>query len=149
VAVDRSATALREARAMAKRRGVTNVEWKRGDIERLPLGDASLDVAMLSQALHHAERPDRAVAEAARVVRPGGRVLVLELRRHDQLWTRERLGDRWPGFEDEALARLLRDAGLRDVKVEVGASLRGDPFTVLVASGRAPDRRQGRKDASQ
>ena len=142
VAVDRSTEAIREARDMARRRGVRNVEWKRGDIERLPLPDSMLDVALLSQSLHHAEDPARALTEAARVVRPGGRVLVMDLRRHDQAWTRERLGDRWPGFEDEALSRLLTGAGLENVKVEVGASLRGDPFTVLVASGRKPARRR-------
>ena len=139
VGVDRSLAVLKQARALACRRRVTNVEWKRGDLEQVPLGDASVDVAVLSQALHHAADPGRALAEAARIVRPGGRVLVLDLRVHDQAWVRERLGDRWLGFEDTALERLMTAAGLADVNVGVGARKAGDPFAVLVASGRKGD----------
>ena len=68
--VDRSAAVLGEARTLARRRGVGNVVWKRGEIEALPLENASVDLAVLSQALHHAETPAVALAEAARVVRP-------------------------------------------------------------------------------
>ena len=71
-----------------------------------------------------------------RALKPGGTVLVLELRAHGQDWVRERLGDRWLGFRDESLEDWLFRAGLEDVRVEVGARLKGDPFTVLVASGR-------------
>jgi ubiquinone/menaquinone biosynthesis C-methylase UbiE/DNA-binding transcriptional ArsR family regulator len=138
VAVDRSEAVLRQARALARRRRVRNVIWKRGEIERLPMADASVDVALLSQALHHAVAPARALAEAARVVAPGGRVVVLDLRVHDQTWVRDRLGDQWLGFQDGELERLMKDAGLADVKVGVGARKAGDPFTVLVASGRKP-----------
>ena len=136
VAVDRSALVLKKARALATRRRVRNVIWKRGELERLPLRDGSVDVALLSQALHHAPDPARALAEAARVVVPGGRVLLLDLRQHEQQWVRSRLGDRWLGFSDEALTKLLRGAGLTDVRVGVGARRTGDPFTVIVASGR-------------
>lgn len=136
IAVDRSEAVLRQARALARRRRVTNITWKQGEIEKAPLAAASVDVALLSQALHHAADPKRAVTEAARIVVPGGRVLVLELRAHDQAWVRERLGDRWLGFDDKALRALLEGAGLADVKVTVGARKAGDPFTVLIASGR-------------
>lgn len=135
IAVDRSPAVLQRARALARRRRVSNIVWKRGDIERIPLADASVDVALLAQALHHAKDPARAVADAARIVVPGGRVLVLDLRAHEQTWVRERLGDRWLGFDDADLARLLRDAGLEDVDVRVGARRVGDPFVVLIASG--------------
>ena len=135
IAVDRSKTVLERARALARRRRVTNVTWRQGEIERLPLRDGAVDVAMLSQALHHAEDPARAIAEAARIVAPGGRVLVLDLREHDQEWVSERLGDRWRGFSDARLSQLLKGAGLTGVKVTVGARRTGDPFTVLIASG--------------
>ena len=135
IAVDRSREVLARARALAARRRVTNIGWRQGELDRLPLPDASVDVALLSQALHHAEDPARAAAEAARIVRPGGRVLVLELRRHQETWVRERFGDRWLGFEDAELEALLARAGLDAVRVQVGARLTGDPFTVLVASG--------------
>jgi ArsR family transcriptional regulator len=142
IAIDRSALVLKKARALASRRRVRNVVWKRGELDRLPLRDASVDVALLSQALHHAADPARALSEAARIVVPGGRVLVLDLREHDETWVRTRLGDRWLGFTDDAIAKLLKGAGLTDVKVNVGARRTGDPFTVLVASGAKPKLRR-------
>jgi SAM-dependent methyltransferase len=138
IAIDRSPVVLKRARALATRRRVRNVIWKKGELDRLPLRDASVEVALLSQALHHAADPARAVAEAARVVVPGGRVLVLDLREHNESWVRTRLGDRWLGFSDEAMAKLLKAAGLADVRVGVGARRTGDPFTVIVASGAKP-----------
>jgi SAM-dependent methyltransferase len=135
VAVDRSRAVLERARELARRRRVRNVIWKRGELEKLPLRDASVDVALLSQALHHAADPAKALAEAARVVVPGGRVLVLDLREHDQAWVRDRLGDTWLGFTEERLAKLLKGAGLIDIKVSVGSRRTGDPFIVLVGSG--------------
>jgi SAM-dependent methyltransferase len=135
IAVDRSDVVLKRARSLARRRRVSNVIWKKGELEKLPINDASVDVAMLSQALHHAQNPARAIAEATRVTTPGGRVLVLDLRRHEEEWVRGKLGDRRLGFDDEELKRLLVAAGLVDVKVGVGARKSGDPFTVLIASG--------------
>ena len=135
IAVDRSDAVLRRARGLAERRHVTNVTWKRGELEHLPIADHQVDVAMLSQALHHAQEPARAVAEAARITAPGGRVVVLDLRTHHETWVRSKLGDRVLGFADAELKRLLTSAGLRDVRVAVGARKTGDPFTVLLASG--------------
>ena len=135
IAVDRSEAVLKRAAALARRRRVTNVVWKKGTLDRLPLHDAAVDVAMLSQALHHAHDPSRAVEEAARVTVPGGRVLVLDLRTHQEEWVRAKLGDRRLGFDDDEMKRLLADAGLEQVKVGVGARKSGDPFTVLIASG--------------
>ena len=138
VAIDTSETVLQRARDLARRRRVSAITWKRGDLATLPIADASVDVALLSQALHHAPDPARALAEAFRILRPGGRVLVLDLREHDQGWVRERLGDARLGFSDQELERLLRGAGLERVRVQVGARRRGDPFTVLIASGTKP-----------
>jgi ArsR family transcriptional regulator len=134
-AVDRSAAVLQRARALARRHGAANIIWKRGEIERLPLPDASVDVALLSQALHHAADPSAALAEAVRVLKPGGRALLLDLRPHDQDWVRDRLGDHWLGFSDRALDALMRRAGLRDIRLQLGARRAGGPFTVTIASG--------------
>jgi ArsR family transcriptional regulator len=135
VSVDRSADVLERARAMAVRRKVKNVTWKRGDLERLPIPDGSIDVALLSQALHHASDPSRALAEANRILRPGGRVLILDLREHGETWVRSKLGDCWLGFDDGRLRKLIADAGFGEVTVRVGARRGGDPFTVLIAAG--------------
>ena len=150
IAVDRSPVVLERARGLAKRRRVRNVIWKRGELEKLPLRDASVDVAMLSQALHHAADPARALSEATRIVVPGGRVVILDLREHDQSWVRDRLGDTWLGFTDERLAKLMTEAGLTDIRVTVGSRRTGDPFTVLVASGtKAPAPAAGRDAVSR
>ena len=138
IGIDRSGEVLKRARALAERRGVSNITWKRGEIERLALADGSADVALLSQALHHAQEPARAISEATRILRPGGHVVVLDLREHDQAWVRDRVGDRWLGFKDDDLRRFLTGAGLTDVTVRIGARLPGDPFTVLVARGVKP-----------
>ena len=137
IAIDQSAEVLGRARELARRRRVKNITWKRGSLERLPLARASADIALLSQALHHATDPRRALAEARRILRPGGRLLVLDLRAHDQEWVRAKLGDRWLGFDDAMLQRLIEDAGFGDVAVRVGARRGDDPFTVLIASGTA------------
>jgi len=138
IAVDRSAEVLGRARALATRRRVSNVTWKRGELETLPIRDETVDIALFSQALHHADAPSRALQEAVRILVPGGRVLLLDLREHGETWVRERLGDQWLGFTREGLAALLEGAGLIDVKVSVGARRTGDPFTVLIASGVKP-----------
>jgi SAM-dependent methyltransferase/predicted transcriptional regulator len=138
IAVDRSAVVLARAKALARRRRVSNVIWKTGELEKLPVRDAAVDVAMLSQALHHASDPARAVAEASRITTPGGRVLLLDLRAHEEEWVRAKLGDRRLGFDDDELRRMLTGAGLTDVKVGVGARKAGDPFTVLIAAGVKP-----------
>jgi SAM-dependent methyltransferase len=138
VGIDRSDSVLERAKELATRRQVTNVQWKKGDLARLPLRDGSVDVALLSQALHHASDPERAVAEAVRILRPGGSVLVLDLREHEQEWVRTRFGDRHLGFAPTQLETLLHDAGLAEVRVQVGARKTGDPFAILVASGVKP-----------
>jgi SAM-dependent methyltransferase len=135
VAVDRSDAVLKRAKALARRRRIANVVWKRGELEKLPIKDGTVDVSLLSQALHHAHQPGRAVSEAARVTTRGGRVLVLDLRTHHEEWVRAKLGDRRLGFDDDELKAMLVSAGLRDVTVRVGSRKTGDPFTVLIASG--------------
>ena len=141
------------AKALAERRGMKNISWKRGDMENLPLEDGSMDIALLSQALHHAADPNAALREAARILKPGGRLLILDLRPHDETWVREKLGDQWFGFSDEHLEGLLSRAGFGDVKVTVGARRTNDPFTVLIAVGTRSasarsKRREPRRDGS-
>jgi ArsR family transcriptional regulator len=138
VAVDRSPEVLARAQALASRRNLTNITWEVGEIEQLPLADAGVDLVLLSQALHHAADPARALAEAHRVLVAGGRVLILDLRKHDQDWVRERLDDRHLGFDDRELAGFLAGAGFTDIRTATGASLADGPFAVVVATGRKP-----------
>jgi SAM-dependent methyltransferase len=145
IAVDRSPDVLKRGRDLAARRRVSNIVWKRGTLEELPIPDASVDVALLSQALHHAEEPSRVMREAVRILKPRARVLVLDLREHAEDWVRDRLGDHWLGFSPAGLKTILSDAGLTDVKVTVGARRAGDPFTVLIASGTKPTQTKKQK----
>jgi ArsR family transcriptional regulator len=136
-AIDRSPEVLARGRALAARKGVRNIAWKRGDLESLPLDDGSVDLALLSQALHHAEQPARAMREARRILKPGGRLLVLDLRKHGEAWVKTTLGDRWLGFTERELRALFSHADFHDVRVETGARRSADPFAVLVARGVA------------
>ncbi len=138
VAVEPDARTLGRARAAARRAGTPNVVFRRGALDALPLADASFDVALLSQVLHGQDEPARAVAEAARVVRPSGRVLVLDLLPHGEAWVRERLGHVHQGFPPEEVAGWLAAAGLERPRVEEAARRRGNPFAVLVASATRP-----------
>jgi ArsR family transcriptional regulator len=134
-AIDRSAEVLANARALANRRHVKNVTWTTGTIEHVPLPDESADVALLSHALHHAADPSLALREAARLLRPNGRVLILELREHAETWVTRKLGDLWLGFSDGRLTDLLTTAGFHNVTVRVGTRTPGDPFAVSIAVG--------------
>ena len=136
-AVDVSDRALEGAKALAAARAIKNLSIKKGEIEDLPLEDGSIDVALLSQALHHAKDPVKAIREAARILAPGGTLLLLDLKSHKEEWVRK-LGDKWMGFDEESLRKMMKDAGLRDLQFEIGASKRGDPFQVIVASGKKP-----------
>src|SRR5262245_3582117 len=135
VGIDRDAAAIRRARTRSKRRGAPNVRWREGDVERLPLADASVDLALLSQVLHCLEDPSAALSEARRILAPGGRVLVLDLRRHDETWVRARLGHIHLGFTPSELRKFLRDAGFERVHVRHGDGTRDDPFKVWISFG--------------
>ncbi|MAF64349.1 MAG: transcriptional regulator [Planctomycetes bacterium] len=135
-AVDISPEMLTQLERRARERGIENVEWIEGELEDLPLPDASHDCAVLSQALHHAARPERAVAEAWRVLAPGGRILVLDLLAHTEEWVRDKHQHAHLGFTEAALADILTSTGFADVRVQRAARDPQPPhFMTLVATG--------------
>ncbi|MHC4252977.1 MAG: ArsR/SmtB family transcription factor [Planctomycetota bacterium] len=129
-AVDSSRRMIAALRRRLRREGAKRVKPHVGDIEKLPLEGALGDVVLLSQILHHAPRPGAAIREAARVAKPGGRVVVLDLLAHEQEWTRERMGDLWLGFALAEIARWMRDAGLESVRLDTVEVDEGLPLVV-------------------
>ncbi|HVC60654.1 MAG TPA: metalloregulator ArsR/SmtB family transcription factor [Acetobacteraceae bacterium] len=110
--VDASKAMLALARSRLARTGLTQCAVRLADMYRLPLADATFDVAVLQMVLHYAEDPAGVLAEAARVLRPGGRLIVIDLARHGRDDIETKLAHRWPGFADPAMADLLEAAGL-------------------------------------
>lgn len=114
IAVDDSPAMLAAARERLA--GLANVEVRRGEIEALPVESASLDAAVLFLVLHYLPEPPRALAEIARVLRPGGRVLVVDMAPHDREEYRQRMGHLWLGFSAEALEGWMREMGLESFR---------------------------------
>lgn len=113
LAVDLSPKMLVSLRDAADRSGVgKRIQTLEADLENLPIPDDSVDTVFLSQALHHAADPGRALNEAARILKPGGRLVLLDLCAHEQDWVREQYADVWLGFDPDTLSPLLKSANL-------------------------------------
>ena len=134
--IDNSPRMVEVGTELAKKNGLANLGYKLGDIEKVPLPDKSVDLAILSQALHHAQRPQAAVGEAFRILRPGGQLLVLDLNEHTFEKARELYADVWLGFKESALHGFLKKAGFAKVEVATVARESHEPhFETLLASG--------------
>lgn len=134
--IDNSPRMVEVGTALAKKNALANLAYKLGDIENVPLPDASVDLAILSQALHHAQHPQTAVAEAHRILRPGGQILVLDLNEHQFAKARELYADVWLGFKENTLHQFLKRAGFVKVGVTAVAKETTEPFfETLLASG--------------
>jgi ArsR family transcriptional regulator len=134
--IDRSKSMVRVGTELAKKNGLSNLIYKLGDLEKVPLKDCSVDLALLSQSLHHAERPEIALFEANRILRPGGQLIVIDLKQHQFEKARQLYNDRWLGFAENDLFKTIKDAGFEKVKVEVVAKENAEPFfETLLASG--------------
>jgi len=119
IAVDTSAKMIEVGRDQALRHGVDNVEFRLGDMEELPIADREVDLVFFSQSLHHALHPDRAVEEAARILVPGGRIVLLDLAKHRFEEARELYADEWLGFSEAELESMLQKAGFTDIQTSV------------------------------
>ena len=135
--IDNSLRMVEVGTALAKKNGLANLEYRLGDIEKVPMPDQGVDLAILSQALHHAEHPQVAVDEAYRILKPGGTVLIVDLKEHTFEKARELYADRWLGFKENTLHQFLKSAGFKKVEVTSVAREEQEPnFVTLLASGR-------------
>jgi ubiquinone/menaquinone biosynthesis C-methylase UbiE/biotin operon repressor len=119
IAVDNSEKMVEFGSELARKHGIGNLEFRLGDLEDVPIRAGTVDVAFLSQALHHAVHPDRAIAEAWRILKPGGKIAVLDLNRHHFEEAREMYADLWLGFTELEVERLLKTAGFRSVETAI------------------------------
>ncbi len=122
VAVDSSAAMLQSARRRLQ--GMDNVELRRGELEALPIDEARLDLATLMLVLHHVPEPDKALGEVARVLKPGGRVVIVDMLPHDRDGYRQQMGHVWLGFPEDDMRRLMSDAGFGSPRI---VALPSDP----------------------
>ncbi len=135
IAVDNSARIIEFGAAKAKKNGLKNLEFRLGDLQNPPIDPGSVDLVILSQALHHAEEPAKAIAAAARIVKPGGRIMILDLLAHKFEQARELYGDRWLGFAESDLHPWLEEAGLKKIEIIVVAREEEEPhFETILAS---------------
>lgn len=119
IAVDNSERMVEYGAQLAREHGVHNLEYRHGDLEALPIADASVDIAFFSQSLHHAPHPDRAVAEAHRILKPGGRIALLDLNRHHFEEARDLYADLWLGFSEVELRAFLTKAGFDHIETAI------------------------------
>jgi len=135
IAVDNSERIIAFGAKKAKKNGLKNLEFRLGDLENPPIDPASVDLVILSQALHHAAEPAQAIAAAHRIVRTGGQIMILDLLQHNFEKAHELYGDRWLGFKESDLHRWLEDAGFKKIEIVVVAREEEPPhFATLLAA---------------
>jgi ArsR family transcriptional regulator len=139
IAVDNSDKMVELGSTLARKQGVTALEYRKGDLEAVPIADGSVDLALFSQSLHHALHPERAVGEAWRILKPGGRIAVLDLVQHRFAEARELYADVWLGFSEVELESLLSQAGFGGVHTAVVHKETEAPFfqTVLATGNKS------------
>jgi ArsR family transcriptional regulator len=119
IAIDNSEKMVEFGSELARRHNIANLEYRLGDLEDVPIRGGTVDLAFLSQALHHASHPERAIAEARRILKPGGRIAVLDLNRHHFEEAREMYADLWLGFTELEIEHYLKNAGFKNVETAV------------------------------
>ncbi len=136
IAVDSSPKMVEYGTGVARSNGVKNLEYRLGDLEELPIKNAKVDLALLHQSLHHAIHPQKAIEEARRILRPGGRIVILDLVKHGFEEARELYADVWLGFSQVELMEMLRKAHFEDIEVSVVHREQEAPhFETLMAVG--------------
>ena len=136
IAVDTSAKMVEFGRQQAKRQSIKNVDYRLGDMEEVPIEDGSVDLVFFTQSLHHALHPERAVAEAWRILKPGGRIAILDLTKHRFEEARELYADEWLGFSQVELDAVMEKVGFSGIQISVVHKEAEAPhFQTLLAVG--------------
>jgi ArsR family transcriptional regulator len=139
IAIDNSPKMVEYGARVATENGFTNLEYRLGDLEEPPIDSGSVDVVLFSQALHHAARPQRAVESAFRILKPGGRILILDLASHTYEQAKELYAHVWLGFSGVELHAMLERVGFSDLEVSIVAREQQAPnFQTILASGLKP-----------
>jgi ubiquinone/menaquinone biosynthesis C-methylase UbiE/biotin operon repressor len=138
IAIDNSDKMVELGSALAGKQGVARLEYRKGDLEEVPIADGAVDLALFSQSLHHAIHPERAIAEAWRILKPGGRIAILDLVQHRFVEARELYADVWLGFSEVELESMLGRAGFADAHTAVVHKETKAPFfqTVLAVGSK-------------
>ena len=137
--IDSSRSMVRVGKELAKKKNLSNLEYKQGDIEKVPLGDNTVDLALMSQSLHHAQHPDKALSEAFRILKPKGQLIILDLKKHQFEKARDAYGDLWLGFGENDLYRMMKKTGFKRTKVETVAKETKEPFfETILGMGECP-----------
>jgi len=136
IAIDNSPKMVEFGSSLARKHGFKNLEYRLGDIEDPPIAKNSVDLAILSQALHHAIKPERAIESAHRVLKKNGRIVVLDLLSHRFEKARELYADHWLGFSEVRLHEFLEDAGFKQIEVSIVSREKQSPhFQTVFATG--------------
>ena len=136
IAVDISPKMVEFGSELAAKHGYSNLEYRLGDIESPPVEDSSVDLAFFSQALHHAARPEVAIEAGYRIVKPGGRIVILDLLKHGFEEARELYADVWLGFSELEISEFLGGAGFKKVEISLVDREEEAPyFQTLMAIG--------------
>ena len=136
IAVDNSEKIVAFGASKAKKNGLKNLEFRQGDLQNPPIDASSVDLVVLSQALHHAENPAATLASAAKLLKPHGQILILDLLKHNFEDARKLYGDRWLGFAESDLNHWLEKAGFKKIEISIVAAEEQPPhFQTILASG--------------
>lgn len=139
IAVDNAPKMVQFGKKVAKQNGFKNLEYRLGDIEKPPIEDSSVDIALLSQALHHASSPQQAIDAAFRILKPKGKILILDLNSHNYEQAKKLYADVWLGFSSIELHEFLRKSGFQHLEVYTVEREQKTPyFETILATGVKP-----------